>query len=136
MEGPPEHEQGRRPPPAAGESVGDALRAAVERTLAATAAPATEARQRALGLVDDVVRRGQVARDEVTRRGDEATARLAEALGELRAADDEDRDALLERLANVERRLARLEAQTTASKPKVKPESNTIEGLGQRDSGS
>ena len=66
----------RRLPADRAERVGDALRAAVERTLAATADSATETRQRAQSLLDDVVRRGQVAREEVTRRGEEATTRL------------------------------------------------------------
>lgn len=94
---------------AAPDGVGDALRTAVERTLSATAGSASETRQRAQGLLDDVVRRGQEAREEVARRGESATARLTEVLGELRAADDEDRDRLEERLEEIERRLAELE---------------------------
>ncbi len=93
-----------------GEGVGDALRAAVERTLAATADSAEGTRQRAQELLDDVVRRGQVARDEVARRGEEATSRLAGAVGDLRRPDAEGSDELLSRLADVERRLAALEA--------------------------
>jgi polyhydroxyalkanoate synthesis regulator phasin len=116
--------------------VGDALRTAVERTLAVTADSATETRQRAQGLLDDVVRRGQVARDEVTRRGESATARLAEAIGELRAADGEDLGELRERIAGVERRLAALEAAAAArSNAQVEAESSTSKPLGQGDSG-
>lgn len=115
MEGTPRDHESPDPPPPSGESVGDALRAAVERTLSATAGSATETRQRAQGLLDDVVRRGQVARAQVSRGSEVATTRLAEAIGELRAADDRDRDALLERLAGVERRIARLEAAQEAN---------------------
>lgn len=100
--------------PAPGEGVGDAMRNAVERTLAATADSATETRQRAQGLLDDVVRRGQVARDQVTRRGEVATARLAEAINELRRADDQGLEQLGERLAAIERRVAALEAREIA----------------------
>lgn len=120
---------GREEAEASGEGVGESLRAAVERTLAATAGSASGTRQRALELLDDAVKRGQVAREQVTRRGEEATTRLAEALGELRAADQGDRDALHERLRNVERRLARIEAlihaastPEAAAEPRPEPE--------------
>jgi polyhydroxyalkanoate synthesis regulator phasin len=101
-----------------GEAVGDALRPAVERTLAATAESATGTRERAQGVLDDVVRRSRSAREEVTRRGESATSRLADAIGELRAADGETIRRLGERLDAVERRLASLEAvDETVSKP-------------------
>ncbi len=54
------------------EPVAESLRAAVERTLAATAGSASEAGQRARELLDDVARRGEAAREEVGRRGGEA----------------------------------------------------------------
>ena len=92
------------------EAVGEALRSAVEKTLAATAESATGTRERAQGLLDDVVRRGQSAREEVARRGESATSRLADAIGELRAADSESLDRLTGRLDALERRLAALEA--------------------------
>ena len=121
---------------AAPERVGDALRTAVERTLAVTAGSATETRQRAQGLLDDVVRRGQVAREEVTRRGESATARLAEAIGELRTADGEELGELRERLETLERRLAALEArQSIETKAQVEPETISVKPLEQRDSG-
>jgi hypothetical protein len=85
------------------EAVGEALRSAVERTLAATAGPATGTRERAQNLLDDVVRRGDAARRQVTRRGEEATARLAE------------------RLAIAERRIAALEARLHVQ-DKARPE--------------
>ena len=118
----------------AGESerVGDALRAAVERTLTATADSATGTRQRAQSLLDDVVRRGQEARDEVTRRGEEATNRLAEAISELRSAETAEVEGLRARLDGVERRLATLEAKT---KPEVEGESYPREPHEKGDSG-
>lgn len=114
------------------EAVGDALRTAVERTLAATADSATGTRQRAQSLLDDVVRRGQVARESVTRRGEEATSRVAEAIGELRSADDEELGDLRERLAGIERRLAALEV---ISHPEVEAESLPSSSLEQGNSG-
>lgn len=96
------------------EAVGEALRSAVERTLAATAESAAGTRDRAQGLLDDVVRRGQSAREEVARRGESATARLAEAIGELRAADRETLDRVAERLSALERRLSALERNADA----------------------
>jgi len=117
------------------EGVGDALRTAVERTLAATADSATGTRQRAQGLLDDVVRRGQVAREQVTKRGEEATSRLADAISELRSADDEGIQHLTGRLEAVERRLAAVEVELSAqSNPLVEVERNPADPQGQRDS--
>lgn len=96
------------------EAVGEALRNAVERTLAATAESATSTRERAQDLLDDVVRRGQSARHEVARRGESATTRLAEAIGDLRAADREGLERITERLGTLERRLAVLERRIDA----------------------
>jgi len=107
------------------ERVGDALRTAVERTLAVTADSATGTRQRAQGLLDDVVRRGQEARDQVARRGESATARLAEAIGELRAADGEDLGELRARLEALERRLGALETRVDGQS-KAQVEAETI----------
>ena len=100
----PERQPTTDGPASGAEAVGDALRSAVERTLAATAGSATETRDRAQGLLDDVVRRGQSARERVARRGEEATNRLAEAIGELRAADGEDLEHARGRLDAVEAR--------------------------------
>lgn len=135
MEQPPSDAQ-RGDEPGSAESVGESLRAAVERTLAATAGSATGTRQRAQGLLDEVVRGGQVARQEVTRRGEGATARLAEALGELRAADDEDRGAILERLTRLEQRLARVEARLALANAQLDPEGSVDDPLRQRDPGT
>lgn len=90
--------------------MGDALRSAVERTLAATAESASGTRDRAQVLFDDVIRRGQSAGQRVARGSESATARLAEAIGELRAADSEGLQRLVDRLEAVERRLEALEA--------------------------
>ena len=109
------------------EAVGEALRSAVEKTLAATAESATGTRDRAQELLDDVVRRGQSAREEVTRRRETATARLAEAIGELRTADRESVERIEERLIAIERRIAALEASNPDSKPLPEAESSPLE---------
>ncbi len=121
------------------EAVGDALRSAVEKTLAATAESATGTREKAQGLLDDVVRRGQSAREEVARRGESATSRLADAIGELRAADRESIERLDRRLAAIERRLADLEgakpAKAADSNPQDEPESRPSKPHGKGESG-
>ena len=109
------------------EAVGEALRSAVEKTLAATAESATGTRDRAQELLDDVVRRGQSAREEVTRRRETATARLAEAIGELRTADRESVERIEDRLIAIERRIAALEASNSDSKPLPEAESSPLE---------
>ena len=124
------------------EAVGDALRSAVEKTLAATADSANGTRDRAQGLLDDVVRRGQSAREQMTKRGEEATNRLADAIADLRAADGADLDRLAERLGAVEARLRALEALTSPGQSPPEGESNPqaevdeapVDRHGQRDS--
>jgi polyhydroxyalkanoate synthesis regulator phasin len=117
------------------EAVGDAVRQAVERTLAATAESASGTRRRAQDLLDDAVRRGHVAREQVTRRGEEATSRLADAISELRTVDDESIRRLGERLEALERRVAALEAGPGAdSNPEVKVEESPSAPDEQRDS--
>lgn len=82
---PPSSPEPDEPTPESG--VAEAVRAAVERTMRATAGSAASTRERAGELVDDVVTRGREARDEVARRGQEAGAELArrgqEATGEV-----------------------------------------------------
>jgi polyhydroxyalkanoate synthesis regulator phasin len=121
------------------EGVGDALRAAVERTLAVTADSAEGTRRRAQDLLDDVVRRGQVAREEVTRRGEEATSRLAGAVGavgELRRPDADGVEDLAERLAGAERRIAALEAAMWGrTNPEPEPETSLDKPHEQEESG-
>jgi polyhydroxyalkanoate synthesis regulator phasin len=124
---------GAQLPPA--EAVGDAVRQAVERTLAATAEGASGTRRRAQDLLDDAVRRGQVAREQVTRRGEEATSRLADAISELRSVDDESIARLNARIEALEGRIAALEATSGAqSNPKVEVEEDPSAPHGQRDS--
>jgi polyhydroxyalkanoate synthesis regulator phasin len=106
------------------EAVGDALRSAVERTLAATADSATGTRDRAQGLLDDVVRRGQSAREQMTKRGEEATNRLADAIADLRAADGADLERLAERLGAVEARVRALVSRTAPGQSPSEGEHN------------
>jgi polyhydroxyalkanoate synthesis regulator phasin len=105
-------------PPDSG--VADSVRAAVERTMRATAGSAVSTRERAADLVDDVVRRGRDARDELARRGQEAGAELArrgqEATGEVGR-----------RLEVLERRLAELEGRL-GTEPRVEVEDEAREG--------
>jgi polyhydroxyalkanoate synthesis regulator phasin len=106
------------------ERVGDALRSAVERTLAATAGSASGTRQRARELLDEVSRRGEVAREELGRRGDAARqevsrrgdaarqdlARRGEAArGEVAKAQETASRGLADRIGLLERRLSELE---------------------------
>ncbi len=101
--------------------VADALRAAIERTLAATAPAAGQTRERAGELVGEISKRGQDARDELARRSQEAGAEISrlgqeardalsrrglEATGELRS----QLDGLEKRLASVEERLKAAQA--------------------------
>lgn len=83
--------------------VGDALRAAVERTLEATAGPTADTRERAAELLDEVARRGREARAELSRRSHEAGAGLAR-------RGQATRDELGRRLEALEGRLASIEA--------------------------
>jgi polyhydroxyalkanoate synthesis regulator phasin len=125
--GAPESDDGR---------VADALRAAIERTLAATAPAAGQTRDRAGEIVGEISKRGQGARDELARRGQEAGAEIArlgqearealskrglEATGELRS----QLDLLEKRLASVEDRLKSVqggrEAETEPQDSKAKP---------------
>lgn len=131
-----ERPQSDEPDAPEADGVGEALRAAVERTLAATADSAEETRQRAQDLLDDVVRRGHLARERVARRGEEATRGLADAISEMRRADAEGIEELSERLGAVERRLAALEAASHPHpNPVVEVEDSPSEPHQQRDSG-
>ena len=99
------------PAPTPGErSLQEAVRAAVERTLAAA-----QQRGRAAELLDDVARRGQEARDVSA----SVTSRVVEAIGELRLASAEDVRALSRRIDEIERRVAALEHRP---QPEVEPE--------------
>jgi polyhydroxyalkanoate synthesis regulator phasin len=120
-------EERREGPGSGPEAVGEALRSAVERTLAATAESASGTRERAQDLLDDVVRRGQSAGQRVARGSETATARLAEAIGELRAADSEGLQRLAQRLDAVEGRLDALEAVRGAAAKRPEPEPSPLE---------
>jgi polyhydroxyalkanoate synthesis regulator phasin len=116
------------------EAVGDALRQAVERTLAATAEGASGTRRRAQDLLDDAVRRGQVTRDRVARGGEQASSRLADAINDLRSVDDERLSELSARVEALEGRIAALEAAPKAqSNSEVEVEESPSAPHEQRD---
>lgn len=92
--------------------VAEALRVAIERTLAATAPAAAQTRERAGELVDEIARRGQDARDEIARRGQGAQAELSRQLEAL-----EQRMASIEELIRGRDRTDRPE--DSSSKPKA-----------------
>jgi polyhydroxyalkanoate synthesis regulator phasin len=109
--------------------VAEALRAAIERTLALAGRPARAGSaalrpERATQLLDEVARRGVEARAELARRGQDArqelTRRGQEAGAELARRGQGAREELAERLEVLERRLARLE-DALRTKPKTKP---------------
>ncbi len=116
--------------PSGDRSLQEALRTAVERTLAATAGSAAETRGRAQELLDDVAKRGQEARDTVGRRGQEAreasasvTTRVVEAIQEMRLASGEEVRALDAQLAAIERRVSDLEQHLrNDSEPDTEPQ--------------
>ena len=85
--------------------VTDALRAAIERTLAATAPAAAQTRERAGELVDEIARRGQEAGAGIAKRGQELTRRGQEAQAELAR----QLEALEARMASIEELLRRRE---------------------------
>lgn len=113
--------------------VAESLRAAIERTLAATAPAAGQTRERAGEIVDEISKRGHGAREELARRGQEAGAEIArlgqeardalskrglEATGELRS----QLDMLERRLASVEERLKAAQAEGGPESPDSKPQ--------------
>ena len=93
------------PEPPADSGVADSVRAAVERTMRATAGSAATTRDRAGDLVDEVVRRGREARDELARRGQEAGAELARRGQEATGEVGRRLELLEQRLAELEHRL-------------------------------
>jgi polyhydroxyalkanoate synthesis regulator phasin len=94
--------------------VTEALRTAVERTLAATTGSAAASRERAGELLDEVARRGREARDELASRGRGARDQLSN-------RGQEARGELVRRLESLERRLASLE-EALRAQTKGKPE--------------
>jgi hypothetical protein len=119
--------------------VADAVRAAVERTLQATAPAASQTKRRAVDLLDEVSRvrrqagaeisrRSQEAGAGLSRRGQEAGAELSkrgqEAGLELTRIGQEAASELKDRLELLERRLASLESglkgeEKAETKPKA-----------------
>jgi polyhydroxyalkanoate synthesis regulator phasin len=101
--------------------VAEALRAAIERTLAATAPAVGLTPERAGELVDEVVRRGQEAREEITRRGQEAGAEIAKRGQELTRRGQEAQAELARQLEALERRMASIEEMLRRSGPADAP---------------
>jgi polyhydroxyalkanoate synthesis regulator phasin len=108
--------------------VPDALRAAIERTFAATAEGAAETRDRASEMLDDVARRGRDARDAVGARAQEAresstgaASRVIEAIEGMRLASREDVRHLTGQVEELSKQVDRLETRvrTLETKPKV-----------------
>jgi polyhydroxyalkanoate synthesis regulator phasin len=97
--------------------VAEALRTAIERTLAATAPAAGRTRERAGELVDEVVRRGQEARDEIARRGQEAGAEIAKRGQELTRRGQDAQAEVARQLEALERRMASIEELLRRSDP-------------------
>jgi polyhydroxyalkanoate synthesis regulator phasin len=89
--------------------VTEALRAAIERTLAATAPAAAQTRERAGELVDELARRGQEAREEISRRGQEAGAEIAKRGQELTRRGQDAQAELARQLEALEQRMASIE---------------------------
>lgn len=117
-------------------SVTDALREAIERTLQATAPAASQTRERAGELLDEVARlgqeareelarRGQGARDELTRRGQEAGAELSRRLEAL-----EGRLASIEELVRAGRGGARAQDSPERASPATSPTESKPEAEG------
>ena len=89
--------------------VTEALRAAIERTLAATAPAAAQTRERAGELVDELARRGQEAREEISRRGQEAGAEIAKRGQDLTRRGQEAQAEVARQLEALEQRIASIE---------------------------
>jgi polyhydroxyalkanoate synthesis regulator phasin len=111
-EGRQSHEEG---------GVTEALRAAIERTLAATAPAAAQTRERAGELFDELARRGQEARSEIAKRGQDARDELSRRGQEAQAELARQIEGLEQRLASIEellRRGAPSESDETNPRPK------------------
>jgi polyhydroxyalkanoate synthesis regulator phasin len=105
-----------RPKPSDG-GVTEALRAAVERTLAATAPAAAQTRERAGEMVDEIARRGQEAGAELAKRGQELTRRGQGAPAELAR----QLEALEQRMASIEELLRRPDPPEASGGSESKP---------------
>ena len=80
--------------------VSDSLRHAIESTFAATLGSGGDPRERASELLDEVARRGRGAREQVVRKGQEASA---DVIGRV----EEELRSISERLAKLEASLRR-----------------------------
>ena len=96
----------------------DSLRAAIERTFAATAEGAAETRDRAGAALDELARRGREAREAFTGRAQDAressagaATRVIEAIEGMRLASHEDLRELAKQVEELSRRIDRLEAK-------------------------
>jgi polyhydroxyalkanoate synthesis regulator phasin len=94
----------------------EGLRAAIERTFAATTEGAAETRERAGAALDEVARRGREAREAVTGRAQEAressagaATKVIEAIEGMRLASRDDVRALSEQVEELARRVEELE---------------------------
>jgi polyhydroxyalkanoate synthesis regulator phasin len=110
--------QGRPTPEESG--VTDALRAAIERTLAATAPAAAQTRERAGELLDELARRGQEARTEISKRGQDARDELSRRGHEAQAELARQIEGLEHRLASIEELLRRRGPDSDEPKPQRK----------------
>ncbi len=90
------------------------LLTAVAQTLEATSQGASETRQRAQVLLDEVARRGQEAGEEIARRGQEAGVEIRRRFREFGFAGAEEVDELRARIADLEARLEQLQAERSA----------------------
>lgn len=96
----------------------DALRTAVERTLAATAEAGADTRGRAQDVLDEVARRGREARQASAG----ITSRLVEAIREMRLATGDEVNALGKQIEALDRRIAELERELERREGKSGPE--------------
>ena len=119
--------QSRRQPDG---SAADALRAAIDRTLAVAGKPARAGapgltRERATQLLDEVAKLGRDAREELARRGqgarDELTRRGQDAGAELARRGQSAAEEMAQRLDVLERRLAALEDTLRRPSGQAKP---------------
>jgi polyhydroxyalkanoate synthesis regulator phasin len=95
----------------------DALRAAVERTLAAAGGAGADTRGRAQDVLDEVARRGRGAREASAA----VTSRLVEAIQDMRLATGDEVKALGEQIEALDRRIATLERELERRGPKSEP---------------
>ena len=98
--------------------VPDSLRAAIERTFAATAEGAAQSRERAGEVLDEVARRGREAREAVTGRAhdaressERAASRVIDAIEGMRLASREEVRELSKQVEELSRRVEELEAK-------------------------